>query len=53
MSERGRALPAQFDITEMVRQQEREYDRLLMACDQRRLLSEPSACGTGTDKIGD
>ena len=53
MSERGRALPGQFDITEMVRQQEQEYDRLLMACDQRRLLSEPSACGTGTDKIGE
>ncbi|MBI4401223.1 MAG: glycosyltransferase family 4 protein [Nitrospirae bacterium] len=40
MGRNGRSLPPEFDIHEMVRQQEREYERLLAGLKQRNCLSE-------------
>jgi len=46
MGARGQTLPAEFDIRSMVRQQEREYERLLADLDERKSLSEAAGCGT-------
>jgi glycosyltransferase involved in cell wall biosynthesis len=45
---RPQALPVEFDIHEMVRLQEREYDRLLGPLDERYRLSISAGCGTST-----
>jgi hypothetical protein len=41
----GRSLPLEFDIHEMVRQQEREYERLLAGLAERNLLSAQAGSG--------
>ncbi|TAJ08523.1 MAG: glycosyltransferase family 1 protein [Nitrospirae bacterium] len=46
MGQAGRSLPAEFDIHEMVRQQEREYDRFLAAMRNGKSLSQTAAYGT-------
>ena len=46
MRERAASLPLEFDIHEMVRRQEREYDRLLDAFTMACPLSAPSQYGT-------
>jgi glycosyltransferase involved in cell wall biosynthesis len=42
----GRALPDEFDIYEMVRQQEREYERVLGRSAERNRLRVAAGCGT-------
>ncbi len=46
MGEQGRALPSEFDIRHMVRQQESEYDRLLADLTERKSLREAPGYGT-------
>ncbi len=46
MGERARSLPIQFDIREMVRQHEGEYERLLMSGTTPHLVHEPAGRGT-------
>ena len=53
MGERARSLPIQFDIREMVRQQEKEYERLLVRYDQRKSLGESAGCDAYTEEVTD
>lgn len=46
MGQAGRLLPAEFDIHEMVRLQEREYERILGRSAERNRLRVAAGCGT-------
>jgi glycosyltransferase involved in cell wall biosynthesis len=46
MGQNGQTLPDEFDIQDMVRRQEREYERLLQELEQRRRLSVAQGCDT-------
>jgi glycosyltransferase involved in cell wall biosynthesis len=46
MGRNGRSLPVEFDIHEMVLQQEAEYERLLAGLAEKKSLSEKAGCGT-------
>lgn len=46
MGAQGQALPPEFDIRHMVRQQEQEYERLLADLDERKSLREATRYGT-------
>jgi glycosyltransferase involved in cell wall biosynthesis len=46
MGVQGQALPAEFDIRSMVRQQEREYERLLAGLGEKKSLRDAAGYGT-------
>ena len=48
MGHNGQALPDEFDIRNMVRRQEREYERLLHELEERKSLRVAQGCGTST-----
>lgn len=50
MGRHGRALPAEFDIHDMVRRQEREYERLLAVHQSRNCLRDPARYDTSTKR---
>ncbi len=53
MGKNGQALPVEFDIYEMVRQQEREYEALLGDRQEQNCLREFAGCGTPLNKYQD
>ncbi len=53
MGRNGQALPVEFDIYEMVRQQEREYEALLGDRQEQNCLREFAGCGTPLNKYQD
>jgi len=46
MGAEGQSLTKEFDIREMVRHQEREYERLVLALGERKSLSPAQGYGT-------
>lgn len=50
MGRNGESLPKAFDVHEMVRRQEAEYERLFAALEKRNCLSEEAAYGTSAKR---